>query len=227
MKIIDLTTALFVGMPITPASGHPREFLMERTATFENDGKVVSKLTVGTHTGTHVDSPTHFIPGKSTIDEVPLEALVGEAVLLNATHVGPGGAVTVEDLEYANVDIREGDILVIRTDWSKHWCQDDYFKGRPCLTEEAAQWIVDHKIRCVGVDMSGVDPTSQYGVSPKLGGSPVHKILLGNDIYICEYLCNLDQITEERFFIAIMPIKVIGAEAAPARVCAIEGLIKA
>ena len=52
MKIIDLTTALFVGMPITPASGHPREFLMERTATFEEDGKVVSKLTVGTHTGT-------------------------------------------------------------------------------------------------------------------------------------------------------------------------------
>lgn len=225
MKIIDLTTPLFIGMPITPASGHPREFLMERTADFEKDGKVVSKISVGTHTGTHVDSPTHFMPNMCTIDEVPLEALVGEAVLLDASHVGPGGAVTAEDLEYANVEIKEGDILVIRTDWSKHWCKDDYFKGRPCLTEAAANWIVEHKIRCVCVDMSGVDPTSQYGVSPKYGGSPIHKILLGNNVYICEYLCNLDQIREERFFIAVMPLKIIGAEAAPARVCAIEGLL--
>ncbi|NLI52897.1 MAG: cyclase family protein [Clostridiales bacterium] len=225
MKIIDLTTALFVGMPITPAPGHYKGFDLERTADFENDGKVVSKYTVGTHTGTHTDSPTHFIPNSITIDQVPLDSLIGPAVLVDMSHVGSGGEVTAKDLEQAASDIKPGDILVIRTDWSKHWDKGDYFKGRPCLSEDAAYWIVNHKIKAIGVDMSGVDPTSQYGVSPKLGGSPIHKILLGNGILITEYLCNLDQISEKRFFIVIMPVKITGAEAAQSRVAAIEGLL--
>jgi kynurenine formamidase len=226
MRIIDLTTPLSTDMPTTPASGHHKGFQMERTADFEADGKVVSKFVVGAHTGTHTDSPTHFIPNSLTVDQIPLEALVGEAVLVDVSHVGPGGAVTAEDLEYAEPQVREGDILVIRTDWSKHWNTPDYFKKRPCLSEDAANWIVAHKIKSVAVDMSGVDPTTQYGVSPKLGGSPIHKILLGNGVFITEYLCNLEQIKQKRFFIAILPVKILRAEASQSRVIAIEDLIE-
>lgn len=223
-KIIDLTTTLSRNMLTTPSPGHHPGFQLERTADFIKDGKTVSKLTFGTHTGTHTDAPLHFIQDGLNIDEVPLDALVGEAVVIDMSHKGAQSIITAQDLEESNADVKAGDILVIRTNWSKKWGSQDYYKKRPGLSEGAAQWIVKKQVKSIAVDMSGVDPPSQYGVSPKEGGSPVHKILLGNNIYITEYLQNIDQISSKRFMIVILPLKIEGAEAAPSRVIAIEGM---
>ncbi|RAP29185.1 Kynurenine formamidase, bacterial [Brevibacillus laterosporus] len=124
------------------------------------------------------------------IEELPLDAFVGEAVLVDARHIRER-ELPKELLKEAQ--IKEGDIVLIFTGLSKQWNSEEYIHQAPYLSKELADELVRLKIKAIGLDFISPDEVETTT-------SPIHHILLGNEIYLIENLTNLDHIGQERFF---------------------------
>lgn len=174
---------------------------------------------MGTHTGTHVDAPRHFIPGGKTIDELALEVFVGPATVIDFTNAKALQEMQVGDFERELGD-RCVDRLIMRFDWSDHWGTLKYYTEQPYISEAAASWLVERGIRLLGMDTPQAD-------SPKNGrgserDSPVHKILLGAGVVKLEYMTNLKQLRSKEIELIALPLLIKDADGAPVRCVAIE-----
>lgn len=211
--IIDVSMTHYNGM-----KGFPVPWVLdvelEPTATHSEHKRSVMKIVTSTHTGTHVDVPFHFFEDGKTIDDYTVESFMGPGYLLDLSHIGRLGQITAEVLEGA-ADVRPGDILLLRTDWSEHWGEDDYFTDHPYLTPSAAEWLIARQIKGIGVEAGTIeDVRSLVAGQP----APVHRLVLGAGIFIIEGLTNLKQVREGRIEVFALPLKLAGADGAPARV---------
>lgn len=215
-KIVDLSLELHEGMLTYPAPWHP---VVEVTqlGRFCQEGRMVNKVTLGTHTGTHIDAPLHFIENGLTIDKVDLNVLVGPAKVLDMTHKSSYAKITVEDIKKTNVIIEKGDRIIVKTGWDKNWMTRKYYKEYPCITEEAAQWLVDKGVVLMVLDTPSPDDPKPEDTSVD---SPVHKIFLSNNVILCEYTTNLTELSDKAFLCAL-PLKFKNGDAFSARVIAI------
>lgn len=213
-KIIDLTLDLHEGMLTYPAPWHP-VFEITQLGRFCQEGRMSNKVTIGTHTGTHVDSPLHFIENGLSIDKVDLNVLVGPAKVIDMTHKGSYDRIDVEDLEKCNIVVEKGDRIIVKTGWDKKWMTSEYYKAYPSFTEEAANWLVNKGVLMVGLDI----PSPDNPIPGKVD-SPIHTIFLSNNVILCEYMTNLTELPENIFFIAL-PLKLRNGDAFPARAIAI------
>jgi kynurenine formamidase len=218
-QIIDLTFPIHEGMTTFPTHWHPFvEISMLGRHGLEN--RETRKLVLGTHTGTHCDAPRHFIPGGNTIDRVPLEVLVGPATVVDFSKAKPNQEMQVADFEAALKDKRP-ERVIMRFDWCSHWGTMAYYTDHPFISEAAAQWLVDRGVRLLAMDAPMPDnPANGRGTA---NDSPNHKILLGKDVVLVEYCCNLSSIKGTEVELIVLPLKVIDGDGAPARVIAIEG----
>lgn len=162
------------------------------------------------HTGTHMDAPAHFYNGVPTIDRIPLDRCVGRAALVDVSHVGARGEITPSDLIAHKDRISPAGKVVIRTGWSSRWGEGDYFTAYPVLSEEAAAWLVEHRVHLVGVDTPSVDYEPH----------PAHYILLGSHAVIVENLTGLERIDRPTFELIVLPLPLRGLEASPVRAVA-------
>jgi len=187
-------------------------------------GFQVTALTLSMHAFTHVDTLLHVMPGKITIDQVGLENLTGSAAVLDLTGLGPNQAVTAAAVKTAGKHIRKGDIVLLKTGWDlQRDCQSrEFWTEAPFVEEEAAAWLGEQGIKAVGFDFP-----QDYSIRdiparhPPLEELTTHACLLCRGIYLIEYLCNLHRIRAERVEVFALPLKIIGAEGAPARVVAV------
>jgi len=216
-KIIDLSHPIHEKMTTFPVSWHPRVEVV-KMGCHEIEERSTQKITLGTHTGTHIDAPRHFLPDAPTIDQIPLDVFVGEARLLDLSFAKPGQEIQISDLEKQLKD-QKPLRLILRFDWSDHWEKDDFYTGQPYLAENCGQWLVDKGIKLLGLDTPQAD-------SPKNGrgsgnDSPLHKIFLSHGVIQLEYLTNLRHIEKPTFQLVALPLNILGADGAPARVIAI------
>lgn len=212
MRIIDLS--ILWGSDITPVPGLPA-IQMSPLHTHERDQRSNTLAEFSIHTGTHVDSPYHFVPDGATIDELPLERFYGLATKIDLREiVHPGVAISREALHGTGLKpagAMGGRLLVLQTGWAaEHWNGDDFYTKNPYLSEDAAHLIVDSAPLAVAVDF-GVDKGVPY---------PVHRILLGAGIPLIENLVNLDQLPST-FLLCAAPVKVERGDGGPARVFAV------
>jgi arylformamidase len=177
------------------------------------------KITFGTHTGTHIDAPLHFIPHGKSVDKIPIEKLIGKATVVNLSFAKNRQEITPSDLEVA-IGNRSMERLLVRFDWHKQWGNRDYYVEHPYLSEDACQWIVDHGCILLALDT----PQPDNPQSPVFGSccAPNHKILLGNEVVLVEYLTNTDKIKQDEIFLMVSPLNIMNADGAPARVVALE-----
>ena len=218
MKIIDLSLSLHEGMMTFPTHWHP---VVEISILGRHgiEGRETRKVTLGTHTGTHTDSPLHFIPNGKGIDEVPLEVLVGEATVLNFAPAQPTQEIGVAALKEklgAKVPRR----LILRTDWSDYFGEMTYYNNYPYFSQEAARWLVEGGCRLIGMDTPSPDNPAHSRTSGN--DSPNHKVLLGAEVVLVEYLCNLRSLSKPVVELVVLPLKIKGADGAPTRCVAIE-----
>ena len=212
-RVIDLSNTIYPKLPGFP--GLP-DVEINRLFSAAKDGFTLTELKLHTHAGTHMDAPLHFEENGKTLDQFPLDHLIGEAALINMTDKKEKEGITVADLKERGKHIREGDIVVFHTGWYKKRGPGDLWqKNFPYLTKEAAEWLVKMKVKGVGVDTVALD---MFG-SPDY---PAHHTLFKVDAFIIEELTNLDKIAKDRFLIFIMPMNIPGVDAAPARVASIE-----
>ena len=190
--------------------------------TYDNCNWQGSCFSMFCHYATHVDAPNHFIEGAKAIDAAPLQRLMGDAALLPLEDHGRGSAITAETLEARGRHVREGDIAILRTQWSdRHWNTDAFWREGPYLDLSGADWLVRRGIKAIVYDFA-----EEYAVrKPGFRGEDcvVHHRILGEEIYNIEYVHNLGLITQPRLTIIALPLKLVGLDGAPARVVAVEG----
>ena len=212
-KAVDLTHELHDGMPIYPGDPSPS---FVSYATLEKDGVNLTKLILGSHTGTHIDAPLHFIPDGIGIDKIPPSKLVGEAYVIDMSSKPIGSAITGQDLR-GNLEghVAEGDIVVCYTGCSEHWDDESIRRNYTYLTGDAAEYLVSKKVRAVGIDSLSVERFR--------APDPVaHKTLLGNGIFIIESLSQATkQFVGKRTLMICMPIKLRNGDGAPSRIISV------
>ncbi|KEK24400.1 cyclase family protein [Bacillus gaemokensis] len=208
MKVIDLSQTFENNMSQFP--GTPRIHL-EPITSVEKAGFQVTDFHSVVHVGTHCDAPAHFISGATTIDQLPLDQFVGEAILVDVTHVQER-KFPKEVLHGA--EVKEGDIVIFHSNLSGKWNTEAYEKEAYHLSEELAEELVRLKVKSVGLDFISPDEVTTET-------SPIHHILLGNDIYLIENLTNLDAIEAKRFFFSAAPLKIKNSDGAFARAFAV------
>ncbi|MCC2667807.1 MAG: putative cyclase family protein [Armatimonadetes bacterium] len=215
---IDLTLLLHEGMVTFPVAWHP---VVEITQLGRHgvEGRETRKFLLGTHTGTHCDAPRHFIPGGATVEELSLDTLIGPALVVDFTHIGPFGEAQVADFE-AQVGEARPERIVMRFDWSDRWGNLAYYSDHPYISDEAAQWLVDRGVLLLAMDTPMPDnPKNGRGTD---NDSPVHKILLGNGMILVEYLCNLRELRRREVELIVLPLKLEKGDGCPVRAVAIE-----
>ena len=204
MEIIDISVPLVAGMPVWPGDSDVRLVPVRRMAA--GDKNNLSRLDCGVHTGTHVDAPWHFLDDGSTVEQLPLDVMMGEAFVAYLAEVD---VITAETL--ARLMLPEGTMrLLLRTRNSELWETGvtEFRKDFVALTSDAAQWLVDAGIRLIGVDYLSVH---RYGDGPL-----THQILLRAGIVIVEGL-NMSGVAAGKYELICLPLCLDGAEGAPAR----------
>ena len=223
MRIIDLSLEIVDGA--RPWSAHPKAIVTEymtheRTRPMFRppcEGYASSMLILVDHWGTHMDSPYHFFPELATTEAVPLDRLLGPAVVIDCSSArATAEPVTAEVLqrvtEHNGIDVRAGDIALVRC-----------FPGRiadpgwaECrgLSESAADWLRDREVKAVGVDLGTVDDHTDLA-------RPAHLSLLGASIIVMENLANLADIKQDRCFFVGLPLKIRGGTGSPIRAVAL------
>jgi len=217
-RIVDLTYTLAAGMPTFPTHWHP---IVEIAPLGRHgiENRSTHKVVLGTHTGTHCDAPLHFIKGGGTVEQLDLETLIGPARLVDLTAFGPGQEVSAQALAAAAGPALPPR-LVLRYDWSWRWGSLEFFTEHPYLSESAAHWLLEQGVRLLAMDTPNPDnPRHGWKHEPD---SPVHHILLGKQVILVEYLCNLDQLSTRDFELLVCPMKILGVDGAPVRCLARE-----
>ncbi|MGI0049579.1 MAG: cyclase family protein [Nitrososphaera sp.] len=208
MRVIDLTMRITPSIRVFPGSPQPSFIPWSR---FDSHGYDSEAMFMSTHTGTHVDAPSHFAPGRASIDTIPAGRLVSSAVLVRAKK-SANRLVEREDL--AGEQIREGDSVVIATGWEKRAASGNYMTENPGLSGQAARYLAGKKVNAVAIDGPSIDAGADAMFT-------AHKILLPHNILVVENLCNVSKISTNRFTLVLSPLKLAGATGSPARVLAI------
>lgn len=192
-------------------------FSSEPARRLETDGWNARTLTIYSHAGTHVDAPYHFGVSDQTIDDFLPADLMGKAWIIDVEIQGPKQLIEWRDVADQLGPHREGDSLLLRTNWSRKYDQPDFKPGLPRVSEELAEWCVDHQVK-----MLGVEPLSVADVEDLAEVTRIHRILLGGKVIIIEGLKQLDRIQAKQVFLMALPLKVGRGDGAPARVIAFE-----
>jgi len=213
------------------ATVYPGDPPVESTpaATHDEDGYRVTEWRLGTHSGTHVDAPSHTEPDGKNLDAFGVEEFVFEARLVDCSGVGARGAIGSEMVpERENENERERtdengtarvEMVVFRTGWADHWGTDRYF-DHPYLTREAAATCAERGFH-VGMDALSPDPSPSESAPPETEpeGVPAHRELLGSDRLVVENLTGLAGLPE-RFRLRAYPLALAAADGSPVRAVA-------
>jgi arylformamidase len=202
-KIIDVTAPLSAAMPTFP--GDP-PFGMEFARRIADGAPYnLARIELGTHSGTHVDAPYHFLADGITVDEIPLDILVGKVRVVEF-----GGTERVERSDLEVLDLRDDIRLFFKTRMSGQLRHADFQEDFVYLAPEAAAYLVQAGIKLVGIDYLSVE---EYGSAD----FPTHMALLGAGVVIVEGL-DLSQVEAGEYDMICLPLRILGADGAPARV---------
>lgn len=224
MKIIDLSQNIENGQPVYP--GLAKTLIntwntFEETARVQGGGRMKRLYTtcsifMSDHASTHIDAIVHFGQRSGTAEQIPLEYCYGEGIALDFSHKKPREYITIADIEKElkrkRLQIKKRDVLLMHTGASKHWGTSKYFEYIVPIEADAVQKLYRRGVRVIGVDEITIDIDPTY---------PAHSLAKEFDWYHIENMTNIDKILKPRFKFIGLPLKLVGASAAPMRAVAI------
>jgi len=211
MKVLDLSHDITPVMPMYPGTPCPE---ITDAATLEANGYAEKRLVIYSHTGTHIDVPSHIFPPPQgvALDRMPIDAFAGSGAVIDLRGLEDKN-IQIGHLELHKDVFQNHEFILFLTGWSHLWGQEEYFFNYPVLTNEAAQWMTRFKLKGIGVDAFSAD-------APDTIDLPVHKILL-NHFIIIENLTDLEQLPTSGFTFTCFPLKIKNGEASPVRATAL------
>lgn len=208
MKLVDLSREVATGMPVYP--GDPA-VTIDPALTLASDGVAVAHLDMGSHTGTHLDAPSHSVAGGRTVDQIPLDLLWGPARVLRAgSPLEAGTVIGVADLDVPATLPR---IVCVATGWDEHFGTTE-MTAHPSLARELAELLWERGARVLCVDALSPDSSADPSA-----GFPVHDFWLGHDGVIVENLAGLSLIPDE-VELSLLPLNLLGVDGSPIRAVA-------
>lgn len=200
-RLADLTMPIWPGMLVNPDHFPPE---ISTYATLDSDGWEARRLVLDSHLGTHLDAPSHFVPGAATVDEADLAVLIGEAQVIHLGGVAPGEVITASRLGRVT-----GRRVLVDTGWSARGLgQAEYFGHAPYLAPDCTRVLLDAGTALLGVDLPSVD----------LDGG-VHTGLLGGGCLIVENLAGLG-VLPSVCELTVLPLPISGGDGSPVRAVA-------
>jgi arylformamidase len=203
LPLYDATVPIREGMLTFP--GDPTFKIDLFFSRSKGDPFELALMSIGTHLGTHVDPPAHYLDGGATVDQIPLEIMVGPGIVLDMT-----GRSRIDGNALEEADLQNHTRVLFKTDNSRLLCANEFHEDYAHLTEDGALYLVERGVRLVGTDYFSIE---KY----RNPGAPVHTILLKASALIVETL-DLSQIPAGPCEIYCLPLKIHGADGAPARV---------
>ncbi len=202
--IIDLSPTLSPDLPVWP--GDPAVRIIRLASVADGDAFSLTELALSAHTGTHVDAPAHYLPDGAGVDTMPLDALVGPALVIDTGDADPITAATLAALDIPNSTER----LLFRTRNSARGLMHspDFHTDFVAIAADGARWLVERGVKLVGMDYFSVAPYDHL--------APTHRILLEAGVVIVEGL-NLIDVTPGPYQFVCLPLKLKDADGAPAR----------
>lgn len=209
MRIFDVTVPISDSIAVWPGDAQPA--ITRRLQIEQGDDVNLSDLRMSAHTGTHVDVPFHVLPNGATLDQIPLEQLVGKATVVE---INDTRAVTRDEL--IQLSLQRVERVLFKTRNSQSWREhpSDFQKEFVYIDAEAALYLVELGVRLVGIDYLSVDSFFAEELT-------THLRLLRNNIVIIEGL-DLSSVPSGEYTLFCLPMKVNGADGAPARVVLVE-----
>ncbi|GIO06461.1 cyclase [Brevibacillus reuszeri] len=204
MKMYDVTGAIFEGM--TVYKNKPEKQPSFKTVT--NGYVTESRIELDVHTGTHVDAPLHMVTNGETMESIPLDKLVGMCKVLDLTHLEE--RITRTDLE--KLELQKNDFILFKT---KNSFEERFSFTFVYLAEDGADYLVQLGVRGIGTDALGIERSQE--------DHPTHKKLFAGNVIVMEGL-RLQEVPQGEYFMVAAPLKLIGTDAAPARVLLFEGI---
>lgn len=201
MKIIDISWPISNDMVTYKDKGDVK---IEATRTFERDGGRESKLTCGTHTGTHVDAPAHFLKEGKTLDQMDLSQLIGKCALIDMTHITE--KITAEDLK--DCDLQDCKIVLFKTKNSNLPAAGKFDLNFIYLDKTGAEFLAQKNLTAVGIDSLGIERNQP--------DHDTHKTLFNSGALIIEGL-RLKNVNPDIYNLVCLPLNIVGADGAPAR----------
>lgn len=211
MKVIDLTHVIREGMPVYPGTEPP---VFEPAGTYERDGYKETRISMFTHTGTHMDPPSHIFPNRTTLDAFPPDQFIGKALVIDCTDLNDGDPITMSCLSRYDDKVQKADFLLFYLGWDARWGADAYFGDYPCIDDAVLDFILDGDYKGIGFDVIGLDPVDNAEL-------PRHKRLFASkDIVNIENLCNLGLCGDDLFWFSCFPLKIADSDGSPIRAIA-------
>lgn len=205
MHVVDLSHPFYEGMPQYREKWYssPRVSQLLDPGT----GRQMLKLDLTAYSGTHIKVPRFIHPDGRSIEHLQMTELLHYATIVHLSEKREKDLITYEDLQLFY--IKPGDAVIIHTGWSAFWETGQYYIDFPLITSDAAAYLIeDRNVPILGADT----PFS----------AEVQELVLGRDRVLIENLTNLDAINLNRFFLIALPLNIYSADAAPARVIAVE-----
>jgi arylformamidase len=200
---IDISVGIRSGMPHWP--GNPPVQVERMLDMSRGDICNVSNLSLGAHTGTHMDAPLHFVRDGMPLEQMPLDATIGPARVIEVKDTE-----SIKPKHLGKQRIRRGERILFKTPNSRRcWRTDEFVKDFVFISKEAAAMLAELRVQTIGVDYLSVGGFFKDGVE-------THHHLLGAGIWLIEGL-NLSEVRPGRYDLVCLPLKLIGGDGAPAR----------
>ena len=213
IKVIDLTQLLNEKISVYPDTVAPT---FKVSNTVEKDGFTEIQITMASHTGTHVDAPCHILQNGKSLDRLPADKFIGNAMIIDCRGKDE---INLQFLQPFEQKITKVEFILFFTGWQYKWSTQNYFDNCPVPTREAALWLTNFKLKGIGVDAFSLDKiTSALIVNEE--NLPNHHILLGKEILLIENLTHLDLLPDGNFTFLCFPLKIENADGSPVRAVA-------
>lgn len=209
--ILDLTHTICADMPVYPGTAQPS---FSPTGNFLRNGYRETMIQLASHTGTHMDAPSHILQNGCTLDVLPVSQFCGRAAAVDVSGLPPKSVITADFLRALNGTLLSTDFVLFYTGWERKWGTEAYFDDSfPVPDKEAAQYLVSCGLKGVGTDALSVDTLADPD-------RPAHKALLGGGLVIVESLRLRKVVGRQDIMFFALPLKTADADGAPVRAVA-------
>lgn len=219
MKIIDLTHQISENMPMYPGTAAPTLHIAYNHNEY---GFMETRISLYSHTGTHIDAPAHLYPNGLTLDKYPVEQFTGKALIVDCRMLKKGTKIPVSLINEKGNRLNEADFILFLTGYDKLWGSPEYFSDFPVLSEEAVEWVNRRKLKGIGIDAPSFDPITVDELEQASGELHNHRtILKTNNTILLENLCRLEEAGNDLFMLFALPLNTVNADGAPVRAIAL------
>ncbi len=213
MQIYDLTFDIETGMPSCGTPWH-QKVEISPLGKICDVGRNTHRILLGSHSGTHMDAPCHFIENGSSIERLDTYLMWGKATAIDFRSKGSGSVVTLSDVQTIHVKER----LIFVFGWYHKWKTNEYYNGFPYFETNAVEYLINKGMKVMALDTPSPDDGSAIQEKGR-SDSPNHMLLLKNNVMIIEYLNNTDVLHHGREYeIVALPLKIKDSDGSPARV---------